>query len=209
MTEGGTKADQWRNLVNVLPVALYAAWQLEGHIPNRDAPRPKRTTNASKEEAQMEKLLAGRRREDLSANPDAQADDYEYIDSLKMDRNYVRHYNNVLEHCTAIRIWASRSITPAEARRAQECHGRACRSWAAMNCHLTPNFHLSEHNEEVILKYGPVYGWWGYPMERHNGFLKSFHHNGHSGGELEATMMRGWLKYSLVSDLVCVISIYE
>ena len=71
-----------------------------------------------------------------------------------------------------------------------------------MNCHLTPNFHLSEHNEDVILKYGPVYGWWGFPMGQHNGFLKKFKHNGHSGGELEATMMRGWVKYSLLHDLV-------
>lgn len=121
-----------------------------------------------------------------------------------MDRNYLRHYNNVLELCCAIRIWAARSITPTEARRAQEAHNRACASWADMHCHLTPNFHLATHNEEAILRYGPVYGWWGYPMEQNNGFLKQMNHNGHAGGELEGTFLRGWVKYSLISDLVCV-----
>ena len=100
------------------------------------------------------------------------ADDYEDSDAATMDRNYRHHYSSALEMCTAIRIWASWSITPAEARRAQRCHGRACQSWARMNCHLTPNFHFAAHNEDLILKYGPVYGWWGYAMERHNGFLK-------------------------------------
>ena len=71
-----------------------------------------------------------------------------------------------------------------------------------MNCHLTPVFHLAEHNEEVMLQYGPVYGWWGYPMEQNNGFLKKFRTNGHTGGELEATLMRSWVKYGLISDLV-------
>ena len=115
IADGGLKADQWRNLVNILPVALYVAWQVDGEIPDQDAPRPKRTTKAAQKEARKEELLATRRREELAANADTVFEDLEQSDMLKMDRNYLHHYTNVLEHCTAIRIWASQTITPEEA----------------------------------------------------------------------------------------------
>lgn len=121
-----------------------------------------------------------------------------------MDRNYCHHFDTVLEHCSVIRLWATHQISPLDICRAQECHGRACQSWARMHCHLTPNFHLSEHNEPTLLRLGPLPSWWGFTMEQHNGFLKSFRHNGHTGGKLESTIMRGWWKYSLLSDLVCL-----
>jgi hypothetical protein len=186
----------------ILPVALYHAWQVDGEIPDEDAPKPRSSTKAAKGEARKEDLLHKRRREQLAHDAKSKHEDYKQTATLKMNRNYRRHYDNVLEHCTALRIWASRSISPEQVHRAQECHGRACRSWADMNCHLTPNFHLAEHTEPSMLRYGPLYGYWSFPGERHNGYLKRFHHNGHAGGELEATMMRGWLKYSLVHDLV-------
>ena len=200
--EGNLKADHWRNLVNLVPVALYCAWEKDGIIPDADAPQPRANTNASKAAARKEALLESRRREALSRHQDTTWEDLEANAEVKMDRNYCRHYEAVLEHCTSVRIYATRSITPNEVMRAAECHSRACRSWARMHCHLTPNFHLSEHNPDFILRYGLVPGWWCMPLEQNNGFLKKFKHNGHSGGELESTLMRGWMKYSLISDLV-------
>ena len=38
--------------------------------------------------------------------------------------------------------------------------------------------------------------------------MKKFRNNGHAGGELELTMMRGWVKYGLVSDLVSRIALH-
>lgn len=188
-------------------MVLYAAWGKNGKIPDGDAPRARKSTKASKKEAKKEALLAARRKTNIArdANADLELlfDGEEFLPDLaKMSRNYKNHYDCVLDHSTAIRIYASQSITPQEIKRASQSHSRACRGWARMNCHLTPNFHLSEHNSEFLLAYGPPYGYWGYPMERHNGFLKNFTHNGHTGGELEATLMRGWLKYTLISDLV-------
>ncbi|KAI0092819.1 hypothetical protein BDY19DRAFT_903565 [Irpex rosettiformis] len=208
--EGSLKADQWRNLVNVLPVALYCAWEVDGEIPNQDAPRPKATTKASKAESKKESLLKARRQGQRAHDPnvsiaDLVDSDDEFVlkeDKAKMSRNYADHYNCVLDLATAILIYASHSLTPNEIDRAAKSHSRACRNWARMNCHLTPNFHLSEHHPEFFLAYGPPYGYWGYPMERHNGFLKSFTHNGHGRGELETTLMRQWLKYSLIADLI-------
>lgn len=211
--EGTLKADQWRNLASVLVVALFCAWHINGQIPNRDAPRPKSSTKAAEAEARKEGLLAERRLQDMANDPNVAIEDVEEEKELnasqaRMSRNYNDHYRCVLDHCTAIRIYGTRAISPSEVTRASEHHSRACRSWARMKCHLTPNFHLSEHNATSILAYGPVYGYWGYPMEQHNGFLKKFRHNGHPGGELEATLMRGWIKYSLVNDLVSDLSHY-
>ncbi|KIP04677.1 hypothetical protein PHLGIDRAFT_120505 [Phlebiopsis gigantea 11061_1 CR5-6] len=200
--KGTLKADQWRNLAIVLPVALFYAWAVDDEIPDEDAPRPRRKTKAAQANQRKEDLLKKRRLKDLAMDPKTKPADLIAAAAMKMSRNYREHYANVLEHCTCVRIWASRSITPEEARRAQECHGRACRAWARMQCHLLPNFHLSEHNEPTILRMGPIYVFWTFPTEQHNGFLKKFRLNYHTGGELEGTMMRGWVKYTLIYELI-------
>lgn len=200
--EGSPKADQWRNLSAVLVVALYNAWQVDGVIPDEQAPVPRRKSRAAKTLAGKEALVRQRLYEHLSKQPDTTPDDLEAASNVKMDRNLRSHFNAALEHATAVRLWATHNITPHDAQRAQECHGRACRSWARMFCHLTPNFHLSEHNIDNILRLGPFPSWWGFPFEQFNGFLKRFKNNGHTGGQLELTMMRGWWKYTLLSDLV-------
>lgn len=174
----------------------------DGQIKAGDAPIAKRGTKAADAEQRKEDLMHARRAEHLGERADTTVEDLERSKEQRMSRNYRDHYNNIVEICTAHRIWASRTITPNEAHRAQECHGRACRSWAGLHCHLTPVFHLSEHNEQNILRFGPVYDWWGFPFEQHNGFLKKFRHNGKAHGELECTMSRGWMKYTLVSNLV-------
>jgi len=55
------------------------------------------------------------------------------------------------------------------------------------------------------LQLGPCYGWRVYGYERNNGWLGRTAHNGHSGGELEATMMRSWWKVKFVQDLVHIL----
>ncbi|KAH9834853.1 uncharacterized protein C8Q71DRAFT_710648 [Rhodofomes roseus] len=196
------KADQWRNLVHVLAVALYCAWQTDGIIPDTDAPRPKPKTNVAKALSAKERLLRLRRHAVLAARDNATAAEFDAADALEISRNYQEHYSNVLELCTALRIWGSQSISPDEVIRAHECHARACQAWAQMNCHLTPYFHLAAHNPQFYLRLGPSYAWWAYPYERNNGFLGRFKTNGHTGGELEATMMRGWIKSQLIHDLI-------
>ncbi|KAH9847644.1 hypothetical protein C2E23DRAFT_889746 [Lenzites betulinus] len=75
-----------------------------------------------------------------------------------------------------------------------------------MLCHLTPYFHLLTHLILFILKFGPVYAWWAYVYERFNGWLAKVNHNGHKGGELEATLMRSWTKLHLIHDLILKLS---
>ncbi len=59
----------------------------------------------------------------------------------------------------------------------------------------TPNMHM--HLKESILNYGPVYGFWCFPLERYNGVLGSFQSNWISP---ELQMMRKFLTYQQ-SDL--------
>ncbi|KAJ2994175.1 hypothetical protein NUW54_g7598 [Trametes sanguinea] len=202
LTAGTGKADQWRNMVAVLPVGLYEAWQEDGIIPDSDAPALKSKQKAAIKARRVAALVKERRQAAAAFDPGTTIDDLEYIEQTSMDRNYRSHYGTVLEWCTAIRIWASQSISVAEARRAQDCHNRACQEWAAMFCHLTPYFHFLVHFLIFVLRFGPVYAWWAYVYERFNGWLSKVNHNGHQGGELEATMMRSWTKLHLIHDLI-------
>ena len=200
------KADQWRNFATVLPVALYYAWQHNGKIPDRDSPRPAPKSKAGAAFAKTENLLRERRKAyrmhvARQSGRTVVAAHFEE-DDVSMDRNYQRHFKTVLDACSAIHIWTAQSITLDEAQRAQDYHTRACRAWSLMHCHLTPYFHLLTHGDSFIYRLGPVYGFWLFGPESNNGRLVKVNTNGHTGGELEGTMMRSWIKNILIHDLV-------
>lgn len=202
---GSIKADQWRSQITVFFLGLFVAWEVDGEIPDIDAePSASNTKNAAAQAAQ-EKLVRARMRENLLAkNPDATEEELEHIKSVKMDRSLRRHYDTVVQFTAAIRIITSNAISPNEVRRGCGTLEREIQTWARMNCHLVPYFHFAIHLEPQFYKHGPASGWWTYPYERNNGFLGRFNNNGHSGGEMEGTMMRGWWKTTLIQDLVCV-----
>jgi hypothetical protein len=200
---GSIKADQWRSQITVFFVALFNAWQVNGEIPDIDAePSASNTKNAAAQTGQ-EKLVRARMRENLLAkNPDATEDELDEIKTATMDRSLRRHYEQVVQFTAAIRIITSNSISPNEVKRGCGALERTIQEWARMNCHLVPYFHYAVHLQPQYFKHGPGPGWWTYPYERNNGFLGRFNHNGHSGGEMEGTMMRGWWKTTLIQDLV-------
>ncbi|KAL7279486.1 hypothetical protein ACG7TL_007329 [Trametes sanguinea] len=209
LTAGTGKADQWRNMAAILPVGLYEAWQIDGSIPDDEAPPLKSKQKAAIKAKRVAALVKERRAAAAAYEPGTTIEDLEYIEQTTMSRNYREHYATALEWCTAIRIWASQSISVAEARRAQDCHNRACQEWASMFCHLTPYFHFLCHFIIFVLRFGPVYAWWAYVYERFNGWLSKVNHNGHQGGELEATMMRSWTKLHLIYDLIIQLEALE
>ncbi|KAJ6528864.1 hypothetical protein B0H19DRAFT_1214570 [Mycena capillaripes] len=180
----------WRSLITVFFVALFMAWQIDGEIPD-------------------EKLFRARMRENLMAqNPDAMEEELEHIKTIKMDRSLRRHYDAVVQFTAAIRIITSNSISPDEIKRGCGALERTIQEWARMYCHLVLYLHLAVHLEPQYYKHGLVPGWWTYPYERNNGFLGRFNHNGHAGGEMEGTMMRGWWKATLIQDLVSMYLIF-
>ncbi|KAK7025800.1 hypothetical protein R3P38DRAFT_3316414 [Favolaschia claudopus] len=189
---GSIKADQWRSLITVL------------FIPNNDAkPSAPNTKNAAAQ-AQQEKLVRARMRENYLAKTSNPTEaELERINTIQMNRSLRLHYENLVQFTAGIRIISSDTISPNEVKRGCGAVQRSIRAWADMHCHLVPYFHYAAvHLEEQLLRYGPAPGWWTFPYERNNGFLGRFNHNGHSGGELEGTMMRGWWKTTLIQDLI-------
>lgn len=187
---------------HVLIPGLYAAWQINGQIPNCDAPNPRASTKAACGHASVVELLNKRRRTNVASNSETTLADMEELAQLQMDCNYCRHFKTTMEWAVALQIYGSQSITVQETMRAANCHERACQTWARMFCHLVPYFHILMHLWMWVLMLGPVYGWWTYPYERNNRFLVKLRHNGHTGGEIEATLMRGWTKAILIFELV-------
>ncbi|KAK6996182.1 hypothetical protein R3P38DRAFT_3329647 [Favolaschia claudopus] len=175
---GSIKADQWRSLIAILFVALFDAWQ--------------------------EKLVRARMRENLLAkHGEISEEELNFVSTLTMDRSLRKHYDTIVQFTAALQITTSNTISPNEVKRGCQAPESSVQSWARMNCHLVPYFHFAVvHLEEQLLRYGPIPGWWTYPYERNNGSLGRFNINGHSGGEMEGTMMRGWWKMTLIQDLI-------
>jgi hypothetical protein len=158
----------------------------------------------------MEKLLCKRRLQNLLFNnPEASEDDIEHVKSMRMNKNLRRHYNVIVEFSAAIRILCNQLITPNDTKRGGGALSRSVQEWARMGCHLTPYYHLAQHIPDQLLRTGPSYASSAWAYERNNGFLGRFKHNGHSGGEIEGTMFRGWWKTIFIQDLVCTINCFQ
>lgn len=152
----------------------------------------------------QQKLVHKRRRAHiLSKDPDTPPDELPEFEDSEMDRSYRRHYDVILQICVARRILSSHAISPREIKRGCNSLNRAIQQLARMNAHLTPYYHLATHIEDQFLHSGPSPGFGAYPYERNNGTLGRFNNNGHSGGEMEGTMMRGWWKTTFIQELVC------
>jgi len=202
---GSVKADQWRSQLNILFVALFVAWEQDGEIPDTDAPLFAPTTKnaAAHDKLLRERLLANL----LEKSPNASDEQIVQVKSAMMNQSYRCHYETTVEFSPAVRILSSHEISPDEVRRGCAALSQNCKFWARMSCHLTSYFHFAQHMEPQYLQLGPCYGWWVYGYERNNGWLGRTAHNGHSGGELEATMMRRWWKVKFIQDLVHILFI--
>ncbi|KAJ7247687.1 hypothetical protein C8J57DRAFT_1240624 [Mycena rebaudengoi] len=198
---GSIKADQWCSQITVFFVGLFLAWEVNGEIPDIDAPPSASNTKNASAQAAQEKLVCSRMRENLLAKTLMQ-DELDVIKSVTMDHSLHKHYKVLVQFTAAIRILTSNSISPNEVKHGSRMLERAIQSWAQMHCHLVPYFHLTVHVQPQFLKHGLAPGWWTFPYERNNGTLGRFKHNGHSGGEMEGTMMRGWWKTTLIQDLI-------
>lgn len=200
---GSIKADQLRNAITLLPVALFHAWNVNGKIPDQDAPHSRSKSKVAKSQAETDELIAKRRRAFLSSLPESENPQKRSAKDIPRNRNFQRHYQNILKLCVALRILGCRSLSPNEAQRGCTMLNQVFQEWASMGSHLTPYFHFATHLLGLFLRFGPAYGWWVMAYERNNGTLVKFNHNGHAGGELEGTLMRAWWKSLLVQDLVC------
>ncbi|KAG0705932.1 hypothetical protein DFH29DRAFT_980680 [Suillus ampliporus] len=197
------KADQWRLHISVLFVGLFVAWEVDGILPDIEAPKSRSGTKDAAAQAKTEKVLHQRHLEILlSESPDPNQEQLDLVDSFTTDWSIRRHYSTMLEFSAAIQILSSRSISPHEVERGCAALSRACQNWANLGVHLTPYFHFAQHFQRQMLQFGPCYATWAFLYERNNGFLGRTNHNNHKGGELECTMMHKWWKWVLVHDLI-------
>ncbi|KAI5827021.1 hypothetical protein K523DRAFT_310242 [Schizophyllum commune Tattone D] len=200
---GSIKADNWKTQIIILYVALFDAWQVDGKIPDGDAPLPAANSNQAKALDAQQRLVWKRMKAAYRLeHPDADEAAGPSLADARMDRSYRKHYDTILQFSAALRILSSHKISPNDVKRGCSFLSRAVQAWARMHCHLTPYFHLAMHFEAQFYRFGPCTGWWTYPYERNNGFLGRFNTNGHSGGELECTMIRGWWKTLFIQDLI-------
>ncbi|KAG2051422.1 hypothetical protein BDR06DRAFT_983555 [Suillus hirtellus] len=129
----------------VLFVGLFITWQIDGTIPNINAPKSR--TN-------MKHAAAHAKNEKLNEN-----------DALTMDHSIRHHYVTILEFSAAIQILSSHFISPDEGEWGCAALSRACQDWACMGCHLTPYFHFAQHLQCQFLQFGPCYATWVFPYE--------------------------------------------
>ncbi|KAI3998325.1 hypothetical protein K525DRAFT_214799, partial [Schizophyllum commune Loenen D] len=145
---GSIKADNWKTQILILYVALFVAWQVDGEIPDGDAPLPPANTNQAKALEAQQRLVWKRMKAAYHLeHPDADEAAGPSLADARMDRSYRKHYDAILQFSTAVRILSSHKISPNDVKRGCGFLSRAIQAWARMHCHLTPYFHLATHFE--------------------------------------------------------------
>lgn len=66
---------------------------------------------------------------------------------------------------------------------------------------MKPNFHWAVHLTQQIRDYGPVYIFWAFLSERLNKVLKSSNSNNWTGGQVEISMMREFMRAAQIDSM--------
>ncbi|KAG2365892.1 hypothetical protein BDR07DRAFT_1373969 [Suillus spraguei] len=66
---------------------------------------------------------------------------------------------------------------------------------------MKPNFHWSVHLAQQIKDYGPVYNFWVFLSEQLNKVLKSSNSNNWTGGQVEISMMREFMRAAQIDSM--------
>ncbi|KAF9508695.1 hypothetical protein BS47DRAFT_1365780 [Hydnum rufescens UP504] len=94
---GRIKADQWQNYVAIAPLHLFMAWQENGRIPDHLADQPPPSSSIAQGIDHLEALFHDNHRKFLGLTIWAVTEDFLTLGDIKMDRNYYRHYENILK----------------------------------------------------------------------------------------------------------------
>ncbi|PCH41933.1 hypothetical protein WOLCODRAFT_17394 [Wolfiporia cocos MD-104 SS10] len=94
LVEGSSqvKADQWRNLVTILPVALYCAWEVDRMIPNSEAPRPALSSITEEENGRRRRTIPAASNTWISRPPDYRTEEIEKL-LTKLDEHVFNAHN--------------------------------------------------------------------------------------------------------------------
>ncbi|CEL56451.1 pleckstrin homology-like domain, family B, member 1 [Rhizoctonia solani AG-1 IB] len=196
------KAEQWKHIAIILPAALFEAWRDGDLIPNTFIPRGGRNTKAFKfQQSQAAEMLRNRKlvHRERGGLP---RDDPKPLSCVAV-RNRRLIYATICCYLVGRLGMVRHKVTREGIATSQRLLRRFGSDLARMNYPVTPNAHTALHLEESILQYGLLYGFHTAPFERANRVLININNNGHTGGVVEATMARGWLKRAGCHKLVC------
>lgn len=159
------KADQWKRVIQMLPVALYEAWREDGKDcildedmdadlqvepdmpPTRPVPRRQQTHNArGRQPGQRGGRTTSRARprrsdESAAANSRPQQTD----DSLPFVRNRARWYRVAVSLSAGLRILHAHAISVDDAEAAVDDLSQAAKGILALGGRLTVNWHIVMH----------------------------------------------------------------
>src|SRR3984957_12190132 len=103
-------ADQWRQQIGILFIALFVAWEENGEIPDINAPPSAANAKNTSAQAKMEKMLQKRLMQCLLVtNPHPSDEEIDCIKAMKMRQSLCEHYAAVLQFTVAIQLLASSS----------------------------------------------------------------------------------------------------
>ncbi|CUA74695.1 hypothetical protein RSOLAG22IIIB_05664 [Rhizoctonia solani] len=187
-----TKAEQWRLLRFVMPVAYFEAWRDGDVIPDIAIPRGGRNTLHFKAQQQSARQLL-RRRRNVHHMYERDAEELPEIEDCASSRNPREYYANILRFCVAGTLLTRHLVTLAEIQQGADLIEQVGIAFTEMNVHLTPSFHAATHLPDHIRKYGNIYNTLTARFERVNRLLANVNTNGHGHGVLEATMAKGFL----------------
>ncbi|KAG8716823.1 hypothetical protein FRC09_015154 [Ceratobasidium sp. 395] len=186
-------AEGWRNMLQILPIALFEAWRIGDAIPDGDIPRGGRTTKHRKAQDANARLLLQRRRNAHDADG-GDLDDFPDIEDCASSRNPRDYLHNVMRYCVAYNQISRYQITRQGISDATALLELVGVSFTRMNIHLVPSFHNTTHIGDTLTAYGNAANTSTNDFERMNRVAMKVNTNGHGQGVLETTMMKGFLR---------------
>ncbi|KAG1751089.1 hypothetical protein EDB19DRAFT_1271823 [Suillus lakei] len=111
---------------------------------------------------------------------------------------------NLLRLSTALKIFCGSSVQLELLPRAEVLLQEYLLEfkWMYGEGSMKPNFHWAVHLAQQIKDYGPVYNFWAFLSERLNKVLKSSNSNNWTGGQVEISMMREFMRAAQIDSMV-------
>jgi len=110
---------------------LFDAWQINGEIPEGDAPPSAPGTKLYAAQEATEKLLSDRRVQNLLYyNPDASKEEIEEVKGIKSSRSYRPHYDAAVQFSAALNMLFGHTVTPNDIQRGSNALQRSLQEWA-------------------------------------------------------------------------------
>ncbi|QRW24340.1 Transposase family Tnp2 protein [Rhizoctonia solani] len=191
--KGRVKAKQ-RRLLRLIMVGLYfEAWRVGDSILDGNIPCGSERSRHYK--AQKVNAKAFRRRQNHINNlNEGGLDKVLPWQEFMPSQNPRDWFANLLRFCIGATLLTQHRITQEEVEQGCQLLEQVGTVFTDMNINLTPSFHAITHLPNHLYKYGSVYNTSTNRFERANQMLINVNKNGHGGGEIEATMAKGFMR---------------